>query len=74
VGARVLFGGTSKQSTRPAVRPTSLWSQPLKFLPIRIERRLRDGIYEQIREVMPLQSNLSIERMCELARQEVAAV
>jgi hypothetical protein len=33
------------------------------------ERRLwRDGIYDQIREVMPLQGNLSIERMCELAR------
>src|SRR4029077_14520558 len=33
------------------------------------ERRFwRDGIYDQIREVMPLQGNLSIERMCELAR------
>jgi hypothetical protein len=35
------------------------------------ERRLwRDGIYDQIREVMPLQGqgNLSIERMCELTR------
>jgi putative transposase len=28
----------------------------------------RDGIYDQIREVMPLQGSLSIERMCELAR------
>ena len=26
----------------------------------------RDGIYEQIREVMPLQGRLSIERMCRL--------
>jgi len=33
------------------------------------ERRFwRDGIYDQIREVMPLQGNLSIERICELAR------
>ncbi len=33
------------------------------------ERRFwRDGIYEQIRELMPLQGGLSIERMCELAR------
>src|SRR3989442_3253564 len=30
-------------------------------------RRLwRDGIYEQIREVMPLQGSLSIERLCQL--------
>ena len=28
----------------------------------------RDGIYEQIREVMPMQGGLSIERMCRLAR------
>jgi putative transposase len=28
----------------------------------------RDGIYEQVREVMPMQGSLSIERMCELAR------
>src|SRR6202140_3180399 len=27
----------------------------------------RDGIYEQIREVMPMQGGLSIERMCRLA-------
>jgi len=27
-----------------------------------------DGIYDQIREVMSLQGNLSIERMCELTR------
>jgi hypothetical protein len=33
------------------------------------ERRVwRDGIYDQIRDVMPLQGGLSIERMCELAR------
>jgi putative transposase len=33
------------------------------------ERRFwRDGIYEQIREVMPLQGSLSIKHMCELAR------
>ncbi len=33
------------------------------------ERRFwRDGIYDQIREVMSLQGSLSIERMCELAR------
>jgi len=32
-------------------------------------RRLwRDGIYEQVREVMPMQGGLSVERMCELAR------
>ena len=31
-------------------------------------RRLwRDGIYEQIREVMPLQGSLSIEHLCGLA-------
>ena len=37
-------------------------------------RRLwRDGIYDQIREVMPLQGNLSIERMCELTRVSRAA-
>ena len=28
----------------------------------------RDGIYDQIREVMPMQGGLSVERMCELAR------
>jgi len=28
----------------------------------------RDGIYDQIREVMPMQGSLSIERMCQLAR------
>ena len=28
----------------------------------------RDGIYDQIREVMPMQGSLSIERMCLLAR------
>ena len=27
----------------------------------------RDGIYEQIREVMPMQGSLSIERMCRLS-------
>jgi hypothetical protein len=33
------------------------------------ERQLwRDGIYDQIREVIRLQGNLSTERMCELAR------
>ena len=35
----------------------------------REQRRLwRDGIYDQIREVMPMQGGLSIERMCELAK------
>jgi putative transposase len=29
-------------------------------------RNWRDGIYERIREVMPLQGSLSIERMCQL--------
>ena len=28
----------------------------------------RDGIYDQIRELMPMQGSLSIERMCQLAR------
>jgi hypothetical protein len=28
----------------------------------------QEGIYDQIREVMPLQGNLSIERMCQLAQ------
>jgi hypothetical protein len=28
----------------------------------------REGIYDQIREVVPLQGGLSIERMCQLAR------
>jgi putative transposase len=28
---------------------------------------LRDGIYEQIRKVMPMQGGLRIERMCRLA-------
>jgi transposase InsO family protein len=28
----------------------------------------RDGIYDQIREVMPMQGSLSVERMCQLAR------
>ena len=28
----------------------------------------RDGIYDQIREVMSLQGSLSIERMCQLAQ------
>ena len=33
------------------------------------ERRLwREGIYDQIREVMSLQGSLSIERMCQLAQ------
>ena len=33
------------------------------------ERRFwRDGIYDQIREMMPLQGSLNIERMCEMAR------
>jgi putative transposase len=33
------------------------------------QRRLwRDGIYDQIREVMPMQGGLSVEQMCELAR------
>jgi hypothetical protein len=33
------------------------------------ERRFwRDGVYDQIREVMPLQGGSSIERICELAR------
>jgi transposase-like protein len=27
----------------------------------------RDGIYDQVRELMPMQGNLSIERMCQLA-------
>ena len=32
------------------------------------ERKLwRDGIYDEIREVMPVQGNASIERMCQLA-------
>ncbi len=32
------------------------------------ERRFwRDGIYDQVRELMPLQGSLSIERMCKLA-------
>src|SRR5207253_7063872 len=30
-------------------------------------RLWRDGIYEQIRELMPVQGSLSIERMCQLA-------
>ena len=32
------------------------------------QRVWRDGIYDQIREMMPLQGRLSIERMCELVR------
>jgi hypothetical protein len=28
----------------------------------------RDGVYDQIQEMMPLQGSLSIERMCQLAR------
>src|SRR6185312_16576288 len=33
------------------------------------ERRLwREGIYDQIREVMSLQGSLSVERMCQLAQ------
>ena len=32
------------------------------------QRLWRDGIYDQMREVMPMQGGLSIERMCELAR------
>ena len=33
------------------------------------EQRLwRDGIYDQIREVMSLQGSLSVERMCQMAR------
>ena len=32
------------------------------------QRKWRDGIYEQIREVMSMTGSLSIERMCELAR------
>jgi len=35
-------------------------------LDARAEQHWRDGIYEQIREVMPLQGRLSIERMCRL--------
>lgn len=31
------------------------------------QRLWRDGIYDQIREVMPMQGSLSIERMCQLA-------
>src|SRR5262249_30119980 len=32
------------------------------------QKHWRDGIYDQVREVMPVQGSLSIERMCELAR------
>ena len=32
------------------------------------QRLWRDGIYDEIREVMPMQGNLSVERMCQLAR------
>ena len=32
------------------------------------QRLWRDGIYDQIREVMPMQGSLSIERMCQLVR------
>ena len=34
----------------------------------REQRLWRDGIYDQIREVMPMQGSLSIERMCQLAQ------
>lgn len=33
------------------------------------ERKLwRDGIYDEVREVMPMQGNLGIERMCQLGQ------
>jgi len=32
------------------------------------QRLWRNGIFDQIRELMPMQGNLSIERMCELAK------
>jgi transposase-like protein len=32
------------------------------------QRLWRDGIYDQIREVMSMQGSLKVERMCELAR------
>ena len=32
------------------------------------QRLWRDGIYEQIREVMPMQGSLSVEHMCQLSR------
>jgi hypothetical protein len=32
------------------------------------QRLWRDGIYDEIREVMPMQGSLSVERMCQLAR------
>jgi len=33
------------------------------------DRKLwRDGIYDQIREMMPMQGNLTIDRMCQLAQ------
>ena len=37
-------------------------------LDARKKRDWRDGIYDQIREMMPMQGSLSIERMCELTR------
>ena len=32
------------------------------------QRLWRDGVYDQIRELMPMQGSLSIERMCHLAQ------
>jgi hypothetical protein len=32
------------------------------------QRLWRDGIYDEIREVMPMQGSLSVERMCQMAR------
>jgi|HubBroStandDraft_6_1064221.scaffolds.fasta_scaffold45085_2 hypothetical protein len=48
---------------------------PCKKLRLTLEERRfwRGGIYEQVREVMPLQGSLSRERMCELARVSRAA-
>ena len=37
-------------------------------LDARAAATLAEGIYDQIREVMPMQGSLSIERMCQLAR------
>jgi hypothetical protein len=36
-------------------------------LDARATRTWRDGIYDQIRELMSMQGKLSIERMCQLA-------
>jgi len=60
------------RATRVAVAKPVLFSVTSRYASSRDSGSIgqevwREGIYEQIREMMPLQGGLSVERMCELA-------